>query len=94
MDGTNYSNGFHTIPEEDQNGYHHERMDRFVKEWIMKSPKRFFTFAVIPYLSCCYVGILAKDRIFYRQSLKNLTWLFKQLWLAVKMDIYEKNIRP
>jgi len=27
MDGTNYSNGFHTIPEEDQNGYHHERMD-------------------------------------------------------------------
>ena len=27
MDGTNYTNGFHTIPEEDQNGYHHERMD-------------------------------------------------------------------
>ena len=27
MDGTSYTNGFHTIPEEDQNGYHHERMD-------------------------------------------------------------------
>ena len=58
MDGTNYSNGFHTIPEEDQNGYHHERMDRFVKEWVMKSPKRLFTFAYISHIFWRYVRTL------------------------------------
>ena len=33
----------------------------FVIDWVMKSPKRLFTFSDIPHRSCWHVGILPKD---------------------------------